>query len=122
MPSRARVQELIRYVEEGREVEALREFYAPGAETFENQAAPTVGLPALIEKEERFLATLASRRASGASFVVDGDRAAINWVFEFTSSTGARTRMDEIAYQLWDGDKIVRERYYYDPASLRASA
>jgi ketosteroid isomerase-like protein len=121
MPSRERVQTLISYVEQRREVEAIREFYAADAQTQENNAPPTVGLAALVEKEERFLASLAAMHvAEAASFVVEGDQVAINWIFEFSYPNGQRMRMDEIAYQLWEGDKIVRERYYYDTALLRA--
>ena len=120
MPSRERVQTLISYVEQRREVEAIREFYAVDAQTQENNAPPTVGLEALVEKEASFLASLTAMHvAQAVSFVVEGDRAAINWVFEFSYPNGQRIRMDEIAYQLWEGDKIVRERYYYDTASLR---
>jgi len=31
-------------------------------------------------------------------------------------SGGDRLRMDETAYQLRRGDRIVSERYFYDPA------
>ena len=120
MPSRERVQALVTLVEQRREVEALREFYAADAQTHENGAAPTVGLAALIEKEERFLASVTTMHISRAvSFVVEGDRAAINWIFEYTGANGQRIHLDEIAYQQWEGDKIVRERYYYDTATLR---
>ena len=64
MPSRERVQALVTLVEQRREVEALREFYAADAQTHENGAAPTVGLAALIEKEERFLASVATMHIS----------------------------------------------------------
>src|SRR5262245_18745005 len=117
MPSRERVELLISYVDQRREVEALRTFYAPHAQTHENHAAPTVGQSALIEKEERFLANVATMESHAASYVVDGDRVAINWVFEYTNAGGQRFRLDEIAYQLWEGDLIVHERYYYDPSS-----
>jgi hypothetical protein len=50
------------------------------------------------------------------SFVVDGNRAAINWIFEYTGSDGQRHRINEMAYQLWQSGKIVQERFYYDPA------
>jgi len=33
-----------------------------------------------------------------------------------TTINGDRLRMDEIAYQLWRGDQIVHERYFFDPA------
>jgi hypothetical protein len=33
-----------------------------------------------------------------------------------TTVNGDRLRMDEIAYQLWRGEQIVSERYFFDPA------
>ena len=33
-----------------------------------------------------------------------------------TTAKGERLRMDEVAYQLWRGNEIVSERYFYDPA------
>jgi hypothetical protein len=32
----------------------------------------------------------------------------------------AHARPYELACQLWRGDKVVAERFYYDPAQLRA--
>jgi ketosteroid isomerase-like protein len=49
-----------------------------------------------------------------ASYVVDGNRAAINWIFEITEQSGRRYILDEIAYQEWRDGKIVQERFYYD--------
>ena len=120
MPSREQIQTLISYVEQGREVEAIRMFYAEDAQTQENNAPPTVGLAALVEKEARFLESIGGMELSqGVSFIVDGDRAAINWIFEYATPAGQRIHLDEIAYQLWDGDKIVHEHYFYDTASLQ---
>ena len=53
------------------------------------------------------------------TFFVDGDRSVIRWVFEFTGHDGRSFRQDELAYQKWAGDKIVEERFYYDPAQAR---
>ena len=50
------------------------------------------------------------------SFLVDGDQAAINWIFEITDGEGKKRRLDEVSYQLWHEGKITRERFYYDPA------
>ena len=49
------------------------------------------------------------------SFLVDGNRAAINSIFEITDGQSRRRRLDEVAYQLWHEGKIIRERFYYDP-------
>jgi hypothetical protein len=79
---------------------------------------PRVGMTALLENEQRAMANFAATPVTRAeSFLLDGDRAAINWVFEYSDVKGRRRRLDEIAYQIWSGDKIIRERFFYDPAS-----
>jgi len=48
--------------------------------------------------------------------VVEGDRVAINWVFEFVYKSGKTGRFDEVALQEWRGDRVFRERFFYDPS------
>jgi ketosteroid isomerase-like protein len=111
------VKELVAMVEQGNFVEAIEKFYAPDATMHENNDPPRVGLAALLEGERRFLNSIQAMPVHRAeSFVVDGDRAAIHWIFEMIDSKGKRRRLDEIAYQLWRDGKIVSERFYYDPA------
>jgi ketosteroid isomerase-like protein len=50
--------------------------------------------------------------------VVEDDRVAINWVFEFVLHSGKTRRFDEVALQEWRGDKIFRERFFYDPSTI----
>jgi hypothetical protein len=52
---------------------------------------------------------------------VNGDRVVIRWVFEFEYLSGKRMRMDEIAYQCWDGDRIAEEKFFYDPVQLQTA-
>jgi ketosteroid isomerase-like protein len=108
-------------VERGEFLEAIEKFYAADASMQENGQAPRVGLPALLENERKALARfkiIHQKRA--ASYVADGDRAAINWIFEITEQSGRRYILDEIAYQEWRDGKIVRERFYYDPPQRTA--
>lgn len=114
---RQKVEELIHLVEHGEFLRAIETFYADNATMQENNQPARVGLAALLEGERKALARfkiLHSHRAG--SYVIDGDRAAINWIFDITDQTGRRYVMDEIAYQEWQHGKIVRERFYYDPA------
>ena len=118
MSTKENVGNLIALVERGEFLEAIEKYYAPGATMQENLQAATIrnGLPALLEGERQALArfkTLHQHRA--ASFVVDGNRAAINWIFEVTEQSGRHYTLDEIAYQEWEDGKIIRERFYYDP-------
>jgi hypothetical protein len=38
----------------------------------------------------------------------------IDWVIKFITHDGQFFEQDELAFQLWLGDKIVEERFYYD--------
>ncbi len=107
-------------VECGQFVQAIEEFYAPQATTQENLGPLRRGLPALLTNERTVLAAFESVRALPVdAFLVENDRVVIHWVFEFRSRDGRGFRMDELAWQRWQGDKIVEERFYYDPAHQR---
>ena len=117
MPSRERVQQLIALVERGRYVEALLAFYAEDATMQENNQPPRVGLETLVKHEQGVIAAFSEVRTLPVqSFLVDGDHVVINWVFEFVGKDGRKLRMDELAHQVWRGERIIRERFYYDPA------
>jgi ketosteroid isomerase-like protein len=120
MPSRERVAAFVAMVEEGKYVEAIRDFYAEDASMQENGEPPRTGRDRLIEHEWRMLeAHAAARTLPGTTYVLDGDRVVIRWTFEFTRKDGKRFRMEELALQLWRGDRIAEERFFYDPEQLR---
>jgi ketosteroid isomerase-like protein len=116
MPSRAVVEDFIATIERGEFLEALPKFYAEDMTAQENNLPPRVGRAAQIENERAALQRMRFDSIKAVSHLVDGDRVAINYVFEMTTVNGEHLRMDEIAYQLWRGEQIVSERYFYDPA------
>jgi ketosteroid isomerase-like protein len=120
MPTRERVREFISLVERGEYVRAIEDFYHPDASMQENGNPPRIGRQTLIEHERAVLAGLQEMRTRRVeTFLVDGDRVVINWVFEMTGRDGKVRTLDELALQLWNGDRIAAERFYYDPAQLR---
>jgi ketosteroid isomerase-like protein len=117
MDTLGNVRELIALAQQGRFLEAIERFYAEDATMQENQDPPRLGLRALLENERKVLAAAPDIHVERvASLMVDGDRAAINWVFAYTDFACRKVELDEIAYQEWRNGKIVRERFYYDPA------
>ena len=120
MPARETVQALIALVERGKYVEAIEQFYADDASMQENNQPPRKGLDVLVKRERGVMASFKSIRTLPVeTFLVDGDHVVIRWVFEFTRSDGKVLRMDELALQRWRGDKVVEERFFYDPAQMR---
>jgi len=45
---------------------------------------------------------------AGVRLSKPGDRVVINWVFEMTGRDGSMRVFDELALQVWDGDRIRR--------------
>jgi ketosteroid isomerase-like protein len=117
MPTRERVQALIDLVERGHYVEALASFYHEDASMQENLDPPRRGRDILIRGEQRVIeAHRAIRTRPVRMFMVEGDRAVVNWVFDFVDRDGRAYALDELAFQLWRGERIIEERFYYDPA------
>jgi ketosteroid isomerase-like protein len=117
MPTRERVQALIDLVERGRYVEALESFYHGDASMQENLDPPRHGLDTLIKGERRVMAADRDIRTRPVeTFMVEGDRVVINWIFDFVDHEGRAFTLDELAFQLWRGARIIEERFYYDPA------
>ncbi|HTD04427.1 nuclear transport factor 2 family protein [Undibacterium sp.] len=117
MPNRKSVERLIQLVENDRTVQAMQEFYADDATMQENSQPPRVGLAHLLEHEQQVLRKFKSIHPQPVdAFFIDGDQVVIHWMFDFTTHDDRRFRLDELAYQTWSGEKIIRERFYYDPA------
>ena len=75
----------------------------------DNNNPPRAGLASLLEHERKAMQFKEMHVNRAASFLVDGDRVAINWVFEYTDPSGRRHRLDEVAYQLWQHGEVIKE-------------
>jgi len=47
---------------------------------------------------------------------VNGDRVVIRWIFRFQWPDNSVTRIEELAYQRWEGERIAEEQFFFDPA------
>ncbi len=119
MPSLATLQAFAATVEANDHVGAITKFYAPDAQTRENNNPPIVGRDVLAEKERRVLESVTGVTTTrlGPLFL-DGDHAAICWRFEFTRKDGTKWSMEEMALQTWRGEQLVEERFFYDPKQM----
>ena len=122
MPDRKRILGLIERVEAGQYVEAIRDFYADDATMQENLGAPRKGRDVLMEHERKAMAAVKEiRTRPGATFTQDDDIVVIRWRFDIETREGRILHLDELAYQRWSADRIVEERFYYDPAFRTAT-
>lgn len=119
MPSRDTLTRFVEMVEGGRFLEAMETFYAADATMQENEQPPRIGKDALLANERKVIGGTkrVTAQAVGPVFV-DGDHAVVRWRFEFEGRDGSVRRVDEIAHQRWRGEKIVEEKFFYDPAQM----
>jgi len=116
MPTRARLDEFIAVVESGDHAGAIERYYTEDASMQENAAPPRQGRDFLVAHERGVLARMQHVYSKAVTSVVEGDNVAIHWNFELTDLKGNVHKLDEVALQLWRGDRIFRERFFYEPA------
>jgi ketosteroid isomerase-like protein len=121
MPDARTIEALIEMVESGAHDAAIERFYTPDASMQENLDEPRKGRDGLVARERAVMAAASNGIHSECvrPYFVDGDRVVIRWIFEFKFADGKTRRLDELAYQRWQGDRIVEERFYYDPKQMQ---
>jgi hypothetical protein len=121
MPTLETLERFISRVEENAHVQAIQEFYGDRASMQENNAPPRVGRDTLVAHEAAALARASSVRSTCVQpFFLNGDHAVIRWIFEFTWKDGSTSRIEELAWQRWEGEKIAQEQFFYDPRQFAA--
>lgn len=117
MPTTETLEKFIARVEQNAHVEAVEEFYAPNSTMQENQAVPRVGRDTHVANERKVMARVKTMESQCVRPVfVNGDQVVIRWIFHFEWVDGTYTRMEELAVQRWEGERIAQEQFFYDPA------
>lgn len=120
MPTPATLERFIARVEQNKHVEAIGEFYTEQASMQENGGEPRVGRALLMEGEARVMARARAVQSQCVRPVlVNGDHVVIRWIFNFEWLDGSHGRMEELAWQRWQGEQIAQETFFYDPAQRR---
>jgi hypothetical protein len=119
MPTTETMERFIARVEQGFHAEAIEEFYLENASMRENMAEPKVGRAHLVAGERKVLARARSVQSTCVRpCFVSGSHVVIRWIFEFEWQDGSVTRMEELACQRWEGERIAEEQFFYDPVQL----
>ena len=117
MPTTETLERFIARVEQNAHVEAVEEFYAPDSTMRENNAAPRTGRDVHANAERQVMGRAKSVFSQCVRPVfVNGDHVVIRWIFRFEWLDGSVTRMEELAWQRWEGERIAEEQFFYDPA------
>lgn len=120
MPSPDTVERFIACVQSNDYVRAIADFYTEDSSMQENQSPPRVGRSANMAREQATLDRMQSVQSRCVRPVfIDGDHVAIRWVFDCVQKDGRKMRIEEMAWQRWQGEKIAEETFFYDPVQMR---
>lgn len=107
------VQAVIDGILRGEILETFDRFYADDVVMSENGADERQGKAANREYEEAFVQNVTFHGAEVGDVLIDGERAAIEWVFDMTPNGGERVQQRQVALQTWRDGKVVRETFYH---------
>ena len=113
MSIRNDVQAVIDGIAKGEILETFDRFYADDVVMSENGVDERVGKAANRSYEEAFVGGVEFHGAEVGAVIVDGDRAAIEWTFDFTPKGAERVVQRQVAVQTWRDGKVVRETFYH---------
>ena len=117
MPTPDTLERFIALVESNAHDVACEQFYAEHSSMQENQGTPRVGRDRHVANEKAVMARAKSISSTCVRPVfVNGDHVVIRWIFHFVWRDGTATHMEELACQRWEGERIVQETFFYDPA------
>lgn len=113
MSNRESVQAVIDGILSGAILETFDRYYADDVVMSENGIEERVGKAVNREYEQAFVDNVEFHGATVGRVLVDGDHAAVEWVFDLTPKGAERTVQKQIAVQTWRGGQVVREDFYH---------
>ncbi len=117
-----RLEDLFRYIREGRIIDAMQEFYAKDVAMQENGNPPTVGLAANIEREKQFMSGVKEWKGFEVKSTGVGDGVTFyEAVFDWIATNGQPVHLEQVTVARWRDGKIVHERFYYEASGMPSS-
>jgi ketosteroid isomerase-like protein len=110
-------RELVRAVIDGilngEILETFDRYYADDVVMSENGVDERVGKAVNRDYEKQFIENVEFHGAEATMVLVDGGRAAIEWMFDLTPKGGARVQQRQVSLQTWRDGKVIREVFYH---------
>ncbi len=112
-------QELVALCQQGKNMDAIEKFYCPNIVSVEAMAIPGMeqtqnGIEAIKGKNAWWGANHEVHGGEVSGPFPNGDRFAVRFKYDVTPKhTGKRMTMEEVGLYTVEGDKIVKEEFFY---------
>jgi hypothetical protein len=97
-------------------LEAIDQFYHDNIHQYENDQEPLIGKALLKAKELAIISevTLNSSKIFNTAIDQANDKVSGEMIFEFKSKDFGVKRLTERFVQIWEDNKIIEQRFYYN--------
>jgi ketosteroid isomerase-like protein len=110
-----RLNNLFDYIQQGKIIDAMSEFYDKDTVMQDNANPPTKGLAGNIEREKQFLSGVKEWKGFTVTASGVGDNATFyESTMDFIATNGQPVHLEQVSVAKWRNGKIVHERFYYD--------
>lgn len=112
------VNNLAKMIGEGKLLEAFDAYYGEEISMQENEAAPRVGRDANRKAEEAFVHGLTKINSIVILGVAVGENySVLEYHMDVEHKDYGKINKNQVAVQHWKDNKIVSEKFYYDPTA-----
>lgn len=116
-----KAQSLYAMMDQGQMMEAFEKYYAENVTVIEANGEVREGKEAQRKALEGWTASLQEMHGGATEAITANEEARVTMVESWADVTfkdGTRIKMEEIAVQHWEGEQIVKERFYYNAAGM----
>ena len=108
------VSELNKMLVDNQPLKAFEKFYHPDVVMQDNYNPATIGKDANREREKKFYGNITELRRNIPLKVAVGDKLTmVEWLMDFTHKEWGVVLLHQVAVQVWQDDKIIKENFFY---------
>lgn len=119
-----KITDLQHKIENGQMMEGFEHYYHDDVQVIEASGEVRQGKAAQREAIKGWQGSIKEWHASGLGAITSDEKNGVTTVeswFDATFQDGNRMKMEEVGVQHWEGDQIVKERFYYNIPDMPAS-
>lgn len=109
------IQDVYDHISKGEAMDAFEKYYDDDVVMVLEDGTPVEGKDKNRERDNEFFASVESFNGMDVKSITtneDDGSTAVECVMDVTFKGGDRTNLEQVAVQQWEGDQIVRERFY----------
>jgi hypothetical protein len=102
---------------QGKMLEAFEKYYHKDVVMVEANGEARKGKEVNRKFETEFLGSVKEFHGSGVNSITSNEKDGVTTVeswMDVTFKDGKRVKMEQVAVQRWQGDQIIKERFYYN--------